>query len=241
MFRRLIPSTITPDQQKAWDRAGPVGHMLETGRPLDFDTILRATQTYCDHYPDANSPGVCKVLEDLATLIDYGFAEYVGAGGEERGEEAQGDCEFRVASGCGLRVEDYGYDECDQWETAPDECWRFLSHNLKALRHVFDQWEERGFKLDGRDCATCGRQLLAYRGGDTICPECNRHGRDKDAATIHTLAKDVADLSTGYSDLVLAVRAYFREHGQEPELSAVGAWLGVQLGAADELLNRDED
>ena len=58
---------------------------------------------------------------------------------------------------------------------------------------------------------------------------------------VKTLTKDVADLSTGYADLVRAIRAYFREHGQEPELSAVGAWLGVQLGAADELLNRDED
>ena len=151
------------------------------------------------------------------------------------------ECEYYKGGECHLRVEDYGYDLCDQWEIDNSECWRFLNDIQKGFRHVLDQWEARGFKLDGRDCATCGRQLLAYSRGDTICPECNRHGRDKDAATIHALAKDVADLSTGYSDLVLAIRAYFREHGQEPELSAVGAWLCVQLGTADELLNRDED
>lgn len=77
MFRRLIPSTITSDQQKAWDEAGLVGHMLETGRALDFDTILRSVQTYHDQYPDADSPGPSEVLRHLATLIDHGFTEYV--------------------------------------------------------------------------------------------------------------------------------------------------------------------
>lgn len=79
MFRRLIPSAVTPDQQKVWDEAGLVGHMLETGRPLDFDIILRAVQTYRDQDPDADSPGVPEVLRHLATLIDHGFAEYVRA------------------------------------------------------------------------------------------------------------------------------------------------------------------
>lgn len=144
-------------------------------------------------------------------------------------------CEFRVAAGCGLRVEDYGYDECDQWEDDPDTCWRSLAEGMKVLRHVFDQWEERGFKLAGRDCGSCGKHLLEYRGG-TICPECNRRGRDEDGARLLTAAKYVASLATGYADLVRAIRAYFLDHEQGEDLSATGAWLAVQLGAADELL-----
>jgi len=44
---------------------------------------------------------------------------------------------------------------------------------------------DRGIAVSERVCSSCGRHMLAYGGGDTICPECNARGRVTDLEMIH--------------------------------------------------------
>lgn len=53
---------------------------------------------------------------------------------------------------------------------------------FRAARARIAELEGRGFSI-GVPCSGCGKHTLQYRGG-TICPECNRRGRDDDLSTI---------------------------------------------------------
>ena len=46
---------------------------------------------------------------------------------------------------------------------------------------------DRGIDVSERVCSSCGRHLLSYRDGDTICPECNARGRVEDLERIAAL------------------------------------------------------
>jgi len=81
------------------------------------------------------------------------------------------------------------------------------------LRKRVAELEARGFRLSDRECSTCDRRMLAYRGGDTICPECSWRGREEDARRIVATEKDAERLATAGRKVENRAKHYHEHEG----------------------------